>query len=235
MIPLLIGKNSSGEDQVIDLSDIGLLMISYCEEEQFMGMFERILNAPDSHKSFNYIITNSRRIDEWKIGTDNSNVFLKDEPEMGTLQTRLELLSMINKEMIRRKGIMLKKKVKDFERYVSLNTWNQEKLTHSFLLIDDIWDIVTAKPKSLALNLINIFLNGPSVGIHTVFASGISYRNLLEQLVTINPKIKIELQNKYGIPEPTRINSMGHEIIYSPDGLIFYKDAVNNELMKLYP
>jgi hypothetical protein len=62
-----------------------------------------------------------------------------------------------------------------------------------------------------------IILYGSDVGIHTIFTSKLSYRNLLEQLININPSITKELQKKYGVPEPKRINSIGHELLFTAD------------------
>jgi len=234
MIPLLVGKNSNGEDRFLDLSQTSLLMISYCEEKQVDKLFRDIQNLDYPYKALNYFMTNSRRLRERKIDLQKEFVYLIDEPEMGNIKTRLVLLNQIHKEMIRRQKLMSQNKIKDFSRYISLNTWNAEKLNYCFLLIDDVWDLVTAKPKSIALQLINILINGPAYGIHTVFASRISYRNLLEQLITVNPKIRFELQKKFGIPEPTRISLLGSELIFNPDELIFYKKGCTMDLERLF-
>ncbi len=63
-------------------------------------------------------------------------------------------------------------------------------------------------------------LYGPSVGLHTIFESAISYRNLLQQLVQVYPILTLELQKKYGLPEPKQIRQLGHELIFTPDELI---------------
>ena len=234
MIPLLVGKNSNGEDRFLDLSQTSLLMISYCEEKQVDKLFKDIQNLDYPYKGLNYFMTNSRRLRERKIDLQKEYVYLIDEPEMGNIKSRLVLLNQIHKEMIRRQKLLAQNKIKDFSRYISLNTWNAEKLNYCFLLIDDVWDLVTAKPKSIALQLINILINGPAYGIHTVFASRISYRNLLEQLITVNPKIRYELQKKFGIPEPTRISLLGSELIFNPDELIFYKKGGTMDLERLF-
>jgi len=84
------------------------------------------------------------------------------------------------------------------------------------------------------LNLINIFINGPTYGIHTVFASGVSYRNLLEQLVKLNPKISLELQKRYGVPEPKTINLLGSELIFTSEELIFYRPYATMAMERLF-
>ena len=233
-IPLIIGKNSNGEDQSIDLDTVPMLMVSYCEETQINRIFQSIHAIEYPHKPLNYLITNTRRLGEWKIGLEEAYVFLRDEPNIGNIKSRVSLLQMINKEIQRRQRLVTHHNSMNFKRYISLNLWNQQKLNYCFLLIDDIWDIVTAKPKSIALNLMNIFINGPSVGVHSVFASNISYRNLLEQLVTINPTIRLQLQKKYGIPEPKSITLLGSELIFTPDELIFYKPYGTMNMKRLF-
>jgi hypothetical protein len=235
IFPLVIGKNSNGEDQQIDLSDLALLMISYYNEHSVKDVFHQLYKNDYPYKSLNYLIANTRRLNQWQIHKDLGYVYLRDEPEEGNISSRKKLFKKVTDEIERRERILKSRKIKDFKRYVSLNLWNDDKLTYQFLLIDDIWDIVTAKPKSLGIALIRILLYGPAVGIHTIIASAFSYRNLLQQLVNINPTITAELQLKYGIPEPKQLGTIGSELIYSPDGLIFIRPAGSFELTKFYP
>ena len=185
IIPFKVGRNSNGEDQFIDLSEIPLLMISFSDETLLSLLFQNIRGIDYPYKGGNYIATNTRRLKHWgEIKTDDF-IYLRDEPEQGNISSRKNLLKIVTDEISRRQQII--KKVKDFKRYHSLNLWNNERLTYQFLLIDDIWDIIVAKNKDIGLQLIRILLYGPAVGMHTIFASGISYRNLLSQLVISTP------------------------------------------------
>lgn len=80
----------------------------------------------------------------------------------------------------------------------------------------------------------HIILYGSHLGIHTIFTISLSYRNLLEQLININPSITKELQKKYGVPEPRKINSLSSELILTPKNLVFYKQAASTEMKKMY-
>ena len=235
IIPFKIGKNSNGEDQHIDLSDIPLLMMSYSDEKILNNVFQKLYLLQYTYKGANYIITNSRRLKLWGARNVEDQIFLKDEPEQTSIHTRQKLFKKVIDEIVRREQILKSKKGSDFKRYYSLNLWNQDKFSFQFLMIDDIWDIVMAKPRVLGINLIRIMLFGPAVGIHTIFASGISYRNLLQQLININPAITDMLQEKYGVPEPKQISVMGKELIYTSDDLIFYRINGFEELEKYYP
>ena len=228
---LLIGKNSDGKDQYIDLTKVPVLIISYCEDEQLRYIFSQFDSFDFVNK--NYLIANTRFLNDWGFHKEHFHLFMRDDPKI-EFETRIDLIDHIIKEIVNRQKIMKKKKVVDFERYVSLNTWNDIKLGHQFLIVDDVWDIIVSKPVKLGLNFMMIILYGPLVGIHTIFASGISYRNILAQLINQHPILTIELRKKYGFPEPRKISELGQELIFTPDGLVYYKKSAISDLMKNY-
>ena len=228
---LLIGKDSSGADQYIDLSKIPVLIISYCEEIQLKSIFNQFKLFNFINK--NYLIANTRFFKDWNLNKDCFHLFMRDDPK-NKFETRIDLINHVLKEIINRQKIMKKKKILDFERYVSLNIWNDIKLGHQFFIVDDVWDIIISKPVKLGLNFIMILLYGPLVGIHTIFASGISYRNILEQLINQHPILTIELRKKYGFPVPKKISELGQELIFTPEGIVFYKKSALSDLIKLY-
>ena len=228
---LLIGKDSSGLDQYIDLSKIPVLIISYFEEIQLKYIFSQFNLFDFVNK--NYIITNSRFLKDWKLNKDHFHLFIRDDLN-NEFETRIDLINHLLKEIINRQKIMKKKNIIDFERYVSLNIWNDIKLEHKFFIVDDIWDIIISKPIKLGLYFIMILLYGPTVGIHTIFASIVSYRNILEQLINQHPILTIELRKKYGFPEPKKISELGQELIFTPEGFVYYKKNAISDLLKYY-
>jgi hypothetical protein len=228
---LLIGKNSDGEDQYIELTKVPVLIISYCEEEQLKSIFSQFNLFDFVNK--NYLITNTRYFKDWGLKKNHFHLFMRDDPRM-EFETRIDLIDHLLEEIINRQKIMKKKKIIDFERYVSLNTWNDKKLGYQFLIVDDVWDIIVSKPVKLGLNFMMIILYGPLVGIHTIFASVISYRNILEQLINQHPILSIELRKKYGFPEPKKISELGQELIFTPEGFVYYKKSAISDLLKFY-
>jgi hypothetical protein len=230
-IPLLIGKDSTGKNEFIDLSDIPVLMISHCDEMQLTSIFSQfgLIESSTRH----YLITNTRYYNTWKFDKERFRVFMRDEPEFDII-SRNGLINQIIDEIIRRQKIMKQKKVTDFKRYNTLNTWNDIKLDYLFLFIDDIWDLIVSKPKKLALNFMMILLYGQYVGVHVVFASAISFRNLLQQLVGIYPILTIELKKKYGIPEPVKISELGNELIFSAEDFVYYKKGSIADMVRYY-
>ena len=224
-LPFAIGLNSSNEPQYIDLAQVPLLMVSYSFANELQRYFSQL---SDSY----FLITNSRHL---PTNPNGWAYFLTDEPESGTHTTRAKLLNAVLREMQFRQRIMKQKRITNFEKYHTLNLWNTVKLPYKLLLIDDIWNLVKAKPASLSIQLFRIILNGPAVGIHTIIGSNISYRNLLQHLIELNPAIRKMLQEKYGIPEPTQISSIAQELILTPDHLVFYKKSSMGDLEKFYP
>lgn len=240
-IPFAIGLNSNNEPQYIDLAQVPLLMVSYSFTNELQRYFSQISNAQPAgfsdgitaaEQAGNFLIANSRHLPSKPNGW---SYFLTDEPEIGSHTTRAKLLNAVLREMQFRTRIMKQKRITVFEKYHALNLWNTVKLPYQFLLIDDIWNLVKAKPASLSIQLFRIILNGPAVGIHTIIGSNISYRNLLQHLIELNPAIRKMLQEKYGIPEPTQISSIAQELILTPDHLVFYKKGGLANLEKYYP
>jgi hypothetical protein len=229
------------EPQYIDLAQVPLLMVSYSDSKELQQYFSQITLAEPAglsggitaaEQASNFLIANSRHLPSNPNGW---SYFLTDEPESGTHTTRAKLLNAVLREMQFRQRIMKQKRMTSFEKYHALNLWNTVKLPYQFLLIDDIWNLVKAKPASLSIQLFRIILNGPAVGVHTIIGSNISYRNLLQHLIELNPAIRKMLQEKYGIPEPTQISSIAQELILTPDNLVFYKKSSMADLEKFYP
>lgn len=214
-------------------------MVSYTDSHELLPYFLQLQVSPFSGGSTTaeptqgpYIIGHSRF---GPANDSDGSTFYTDEPEKGSHISRARLLQTVLREMQFRARTMKQKKMDSFERYHSLNLWNTIKLPYRLLLIDDIWNLVKAKPDSLSISLFRILLNGPTVGIHTIMGSNISYRNLLQHLISLIPPIRKMLQEKYGIPEPTQISAIAQELILTPDKLVFYKKAGEGSLEKFYP
>ena len=233
-IPLNIGKRSNSNNMTIDLATTPLLMISYCEKNQLKNLFSQLQSITYPFKQKDYYIASIENCKKWEIDINNHYTLLKDEPEKGSIKNRLSMMKLLNDEISKREKILHKKKISDFKRYFSLNTWQTEKLSYQFFIVDDIWDMIVAKPKSIGLSIIRIILYGPNVGIHTIFTSRLSYQNLLEQLININPRITKELQKKFGVPEPNRITTFANELILTAENLVFHKLAGTKNMERMY-
>ena len=217
-LPICIGKDSSGRDVYIDVAETPLLMISYCREEQLGRIFKQFNHDEQTEK--HYMITTSRRFYQWGIKKSGFVTFLRDMPsfDMPSRAKMLQdILKEINKRQLAHKQFDVKKPFG--ERYV---------------FIDDVWDIITSKPRKNAMHLMLIMLYGPEVGIRTVFASIVSYMNLLQQLIHVHPELTAELQKRYGTPEPRLISEVGHELIFSMEDFIYYRKGMAQPMERYY-
>lgn len=217
ILPMVIGKNSAGEDVLLDVGVMPLLMISYCNEDQ-LGMIFKQLNRGDQTEK-HFLMTNSRRFYQWGFRKNGFLTFLRDMPSFD-ISSRAKFLRQVMQEINRRQQL-----IKSDHTII----FNQR-----FLFIDDIWDVITSKPKKNALDLMMIMLYGPEVGIRTIFASIMSYMNLLQQLVHLHPQLSVELQKRYGTPEPRLIGEVGHELIFSMEDFVYYKKGIAHPIERYY-
>jgi hypothetical protein len=87
-LSIYIGKNSIGDNIFIKTDDIPLLIISYCREEQLTRVFKQFRHLQNVER--NYMITNSRRFNEWGFRKENFITFLRDVPSFDiNFRTRL--------------------------------------------------------------------------------------------------------------------------------------------------
>jgi hypothetical protein len=229
-LPLVIGKNSSADNVILDIGMMPILMISYCNEEQLGLIFKQFKGKDDVSK--NYLISNSRRFYHWGFSKNHFITFLRDMPSFD-LPSRAMILQAIMSEIKRRQLVLKKEKSNEglgSHPSIPMNM----ATTKRFVFIDDVWDIIISKPKKNALNLMMIMIYGPEVGIITVFASIMSYMNLLQQLVHLHPQLTIDLQKQYGIPEPRLISEFGHELIFSTEDFVYYKKGMAYGLERYY-
>jgi hypothetical protein len=229
MIPISIGRDSSGDLQQINIEDVPILFISYFSEKHLTSIYLQLSSITN-----NYIIATSKRLVNWGFDIKSNHVFLRDNPRIGNIKSRVDLINLVSKTILIRKRILKKFQATDFKDYMSLSDLRKDNLDHQFLIIDDIWDLVISKPKQLALILMMVILEGPTVGIHSIIGSSLSYRNLLEQIITTHPSLTKELEKKYGNPPPRRIDELSEELIFTAEDLIYFKRSKSLDLQKLY-
>ena len=95
----------------------------------------------------------------------------------------------------------------------------------SLIIIDDIWLVVPKLKNNSAKQFKQLLNEGSSFGFYFIIGSSMPYRNLLLQLMTDRKE-----GNKSGV-----INQLGAEIIFNPDGLIFFRERNNINFNTYYP
>ena len=214
-IPVVIGKNSSGEDKFIDLDQIHVLFVSYLHGKQ---LYEIIQQVTGYEKNTYFISQNC--VKELQLNKDKCSLYIKDEPTLGNMYNRKEVLKHILKEIKRKRSSAAKKKTSSPQI--------------RFLIVDNIWDIITSKQKQLALDLMLIIIYGASIGYRIIIGSTLSYRNLLEQVIAMHPVLIKELENQFKSPIPKRIDEICDELIFTAEEFVYHKRVNSISLDKYY-
>ncbi len=161
----------------------------------------------NSNKGVNYLLIGKAENIFKRIGFANIETYTYDNPESGSITNKKHLFAKIHGALVR-----LKKQGK------ILNPMQ-------LIVIDDIF-IVAAKLDKKGIEQFKNLLNyGSAFGIHFIIGSILPYRNLLKQLM-----IEQSVKNKNNL-----INELGAEIIFNPDGLIFFREKNIVEYTVLYP
>ena len=214
-ISVVIGKNSSGENKCIDLNEIHVLFVSYLHDKQ---LFEIIQQVTGYENNTYFISQNCAK--ELQLSKEKCSLYIKDEPTSGNLYNRKEIFKQILKEIKRKRSSTVKKK----------STTSQFR----FLIVDNIWDIITSKQKQLALDLMLIIIYGASVGYRIIIGSTLSYRNLLEQVIAMHPVLIKELENQFKSPIPKRIDEISDELIFTAEEFVYHKKAKSLSIEKYF-
>ena len=214
-IPVVIGKNSLGENKCIDLEQISVLFISYLNNRQLLGVINQVSGYENSTYFISYHCSK-----ELELNKEICRVYIKDEPTLGNVYSRKEIFKQVIKEIKRKRTVTAKKKV--------------SSSAVRFLVVDNIWDIITSKQKQLALDLMLIIIYGASVGYRIIIGSTLSYRNLLEQVIAMHPVLIKELENQFKSPIPKRIDEICDELIFTAENLVYHKRVNSISLDKYY-
>ena len=96
LIPLIIGKNSTGENQMIDLAEMPLLIVSYFRTEQLQSLYAQLQSLQYPFKQKDYYISSKRKCTSWGIELQNSYTLFIDDPEEGSIKSKAKMLKIIN-------------------------------------------------------------------------------------------------------------------------------------------
>lgn len=206
MLSLSIGSDSKGNIIFKSLPELRNLFVSYLEDDQIINIFKMLLENGTDIIGRILLITKEDNLIEL-TSFKNYETYIYNNPEIGSIKKKNLLFSQIIKEQ--KKGI--KKSV-------------NSKVT--LVLIDDMWQFY---PRFTSKNAINNFRQlleyGYLFNIHFVVGSILPYRNLFVQLMRSDT-----LGGNKNI-----VSSIGAELIYSPDELIFFREVITEKQEIYYP
>lgn len=225
-LPVIIGRNSSGECYSIDLSVLPNLFISYHEEIQLATIFFQLVqNIINQNNEINLAVSLGARMSESLLpvigAKENLIQFLHSESEQGKTNTIDEFISSLLIELKKRRNI------KKLKLHSNISPGSL------VVFIENLFEVIKSTHKKTGLGFIELLVKGPNEGIHFICGSSGLYKNLLDQLINISPTLNRKLKKSKqikNIEEP-----LAAELIINPDNLIFFKNRMEKVFVRLFP
>ena len=204
MLSLIIGSDSKGNTVSKSLPDLRNLFVSYLEDGQIMDIFKTFLAEGNNVIERVLLITKeANQIDLSNF--KNTETYVYNNPEIGSIKNKNLLFSQIIKDQNKGMGKTPNNKV-------------------TLVLIDDMWQFYPKFTSKKAINHFRQLLEyGFLFNIHIVVGSILPYRNLFVQLMRSDT-----MGGNRNV-----VSTLGAELIFSPDELIFFRELVT-EVQEIY-
>lgn len=224
-IPLVIGKQSSGEEFIIDLERLPHLFISHSNDKQLQNIFIQLIgNIVQNEIELHLSLSLSRRMTLLiKPLVPIESLFMEfnhNDFEDGKINSINEFVSSLIIEKKNRATLIKKSKIP------------MAMFPAMIIFIDNIFEIIMAQQKKTALSFIELLLTGAPVKMYFIMGSSGIYRPLLDQLINVSPVLKKKLKKTF--QEQLITQPLGAELVINPDGLLFFRERNEKIYTRLY-
>ena len=224
-IPLVIGKQSSGEEFIIDLERLPHLFISHSNDKQLQNIFIQLIgNIVQNEIELHLSLSLSRRMTLLiKPLVPIESLFMEfnhNDFEDGKINSINEFVSSLIIEKKNRATLIKKSKIP------------MAMFPAIIIFIDNIFEIIMAQQKKTALSFIELLLTGAPVKMYFIMGSSGIYRPLLDQLINVSPVLKKKLKKSF--QEQLITQPLGAELVINPDGLLFFRERNEKIYTRLY-
>ena len=224
-IPLVIGKQSSGEEFIIDLERLPHLFISHSNDKQLQNIFIQLIgNIVQNEIELHLSLSLSRRMTLLiKPLVPIESLFMEfnhNDFEDGKINSINEFVSSLIIEKKNRATLIKKSKIP------------MAMFPAMIIFIDNIFEIIMVQQKKTALSFIELLLTGAPVKMYFIMGSSGIYRPLLDQLINVSPVLKKKLKKSF--QEQLITQPLGAELVINPDGLLFFRERNEKIYTRLY-
>ena len=224
-VPLVIGKQSSGEEFIIDLERLPHLFISHSNDKQLQNIFIQLIgNIVQNEIELHLSLSLSRRMTLLiKPLVPIESLFMEfnhNDFEDGKINSINEFVSSLIIEKKNRATLIKKSKIP------------MAMFPAMIIFIDNIFEIIMAQQKKTALSFIELLLTGAPVKMYFIMGSSGIYRPLLDQLINVSPVLKKKLKKSF--QEQLITQPLGAELVINPDGLLFFRERNEKIYTRLY-
>ena len=204
MLSLIIGSDTKGNPVSKSLPALRNLFVSYLEDGQIKTLLKNLL--VEGTEDIGRLLVISKEVNLIDITTyKNTETYIYNNPEIGSIKNKNQLFTQIIRQLKKSKG-------------------KAENTKLTLVCIDDMWQFYPRFTSKIAINHFRqLLLNGYKSNIHFVIGSILPYRNLLVQLMRSDT-----LGGDRNV-----VSSLGAELIYSPDELIFFR-PMDSEIQEMY-
>lgn len=241
-LPLVVGQTSANDDCVVDFISLPNLFVSYTSETQADDFFESLIKSIINKKSSQRIelAVAASRTNWFQSGTKDLLSYAKHRFIIGdvyrsNLNSRQQFFSTLSKEIRRRLKVLNKAKEKQSLPANNMVESPLNSFAYLIVYLDEVFDIILNNTKAIGLTFLQLLLFGKELKIHLIAASYSTYRNLLKQLMTLDPVAKAKL-NKHSITQEFQVATpLGAELVITAEDFMFFKEANTKEYKRLFP
>ena len=224
-IPLIIGRQSSGEECTVNLVDLPNLFISHSQEGQLPEMFASLLkniNQLNSPVLFACSLSSTltARLNPLVPQESLLLAFKHGHYEPGEINVMEEFIMALTHEFKRRKSLSKK------------SATSTPSHTTLVVFIDDIFEVIMCSHKKTVLSFMELLITGAQVKFYFIMGSSGIYRNLLNQLINVSPSLQQKLKKWV---QSQHLQPLGAELVMNPDGLLFFRERAEKIHRRLYP
>ena len=224
-VPLVIGRQSSGEEFIVALEVLPHLFISHSNDEQLQNIFIQFIGNIIHSKIDLYLsFSLSRRMTLLiKPLVPIESLFMEfshNNFEHGKINSIDEFVSSLIIEKKNRASLIKKSSIQ-----IAM-------FPPMIILIDNIFEIIMGQQKKTALCFIELLMTAASIKMFFILGSAGIYRPLLDQLITVSPSLKKKLKKSF--QDQLITQPLGAELVINPDGLLFYRERNEKIYTRLY-
>ena len=224
-VPLVIGRQSSGEEFIVALEVLPHLFISHSNDEQLQNIFIQFIGNLIHSKIDLYLsFSLSRRMTLLiKPLVPIESLFMEfshNDFEDGKINSIDEFVSSLIIEKKNRASLIKKSSIQ-----IAM-------FPPMIILIDNIFEIIMGQQKKTALCFIELLMTAASIKMFFILGSAGIYRPLLDQLITVSPSLKKKLKKSF--QDQLITQPLGAELVINPDGLLFYRERNEKIYTRLY-
>lgn len=223
-LPIVVGRNSLGENHTIDLTILPHLFISYQEDFHLRTFFSNTLKSLlDNHHSLQLALSLGSKISKELLPLIDRNKIVIQFVHSNTTDDQItnidQFIKHLTVELKNRRQSKKKKPSRTFQPLV--------------VFIDDIFEVIRSPNRKTALEFIQLLATGAEQSIYFVAGFSGIYKPLLNQLIHLHPAT-ISKFNKSN-EQSNLFKPLAAELVINPDGLIFFTGRDEHVFTRLFP